>query len=151
MRAVIDTCVILDALQSRVPFEKDAQTIFLLAASEQFIGCITAKSVADLCYITHKHTHSDKETRSILNKLFDLFELIDTAGADCLHALPSAVSDYEDAIMAQTAKRIGADCIITRNEADYKAAGIKIYSPQAFIEALQAEADRAARFAQMQE
>ena len=30
MRAVIDTCVIVDALQSREPFCKDAQSIFCL-------------------------------------------------------------------------------------------------------------------------
>ena len=33
MRAVIDTCVIVDALQSREPFCEDAQSIFLLCAN----------------------------------------------------------------------------------------------------------------------
>ena len=42
MRALLDTCVIIDALQSREPFCKSAQTIFLAAANNQFIGCITA-------------------------------------------------------------------------------------------------------------
>lgn len=139
MRAIIDTCVIIDALQGRVPFEKDAQTVFLLAANEQFIGYITAKSVTDIYYLTHKLTHSDKETRIILNKLFSLFQVADTAGADCLHAIPSSISDFEDAVMVETAKRIEADCIITRNEDDYKTAGIRIYSPRAFIEELQIE------------
>ncbi len=139
MRAIIDTCVIVDALQNRVPFEKDAQTVFLLAANEQFIGCVTAKSVTDIYYLTHKLTHSDKETRLILNKLFSLFEVVDTAGVDCLHALPSSVSDFEDAVMIETAKRIEADCIITRNADDYKASSVKIFSPKEFIEELQEE------------
>lgn len=139
MRAIIDTCVIVDALQNKVPFEKDAQTVFLLAANEQFIGCVTAKSVTDIYYLTHKLTHSDKETRLILNKLFSLFEVVDTAGVDCLHALPSSVSDFEDAVMVETAKRIKADCIITRNADDYKASGVKIYSPAEFTRELQTE------------
>lgn len=139
MRAIIDTCVIVDALQNRAPFEKDARNIFLLAANEQFIGCITAKSVTDIYYLTHKLTHSDKETRLILNKLFSLFEVVDTAGVDCLHALPSSVSDFEDAVMAETAKRIEADCIITRNADDYKVSSVKIFSPKEFIRKLQAE------------
>ena len=139
MRAIIDTCVILDALQNRAPFEKDAQTVFLLAANEQFIGCITAKSVTDIYYLTHKLTHSDKETRLILNKLFSLFEVVDTAGVDCLHAIPSPISDFEDAVMVETAKRIDADCIITRNTDDYKASSVKIFLPKEFIEQLQAE------------
>lgn len=139
MRAIIDTCVIVDALQNRVPFEKYAQTVFLLAANERFIGCITAKSVTDIYYLTHKLTHSDKESRLILNKLFSLFEVVDTAGADCLHALPSPVSNFEDAVMIETAKRIEADCIITRNTDDYKTSGVKIYSPKEFIRELQEE------------
>ena len=139
MRALIDTCVILDALQGRVPFEKDAQDIFLLAAGGRFIGCITAKSVTDIYYLTHRLTHSDSETRAILQKLCSLFEVVDTAGVDCLHALPSAVSDFEDAVMAETAKRLEADCIITRNDVDYKAAGMKICSPQAFIRELETQ------------
>ena len=44
MRAVIDTCVIVDALQSREPFCKDAQSIFLRCANRQFEGFVTAKS-----------------------------------------------------------------------------------------------------------
>ena len=139
MRAIIDTCVIVDALQNRVPFEKDAQTVFLLAANEQFTGCITAKTVTDIYYLTHKLTHSDKETRLILNKLFSLFEVVDTAGVDCLHAIPSPISDFEDAVMVETAKRIDADCIITRNTDDYKASSVKIFLPKEFIEQLQAE------------
>ena len=139
MRALIDTCVIIDALQSRAPFDKDAQTVFLLAANEQFIGCITAKSVTDIYYLTHKLTHSDKETRIILNKLFSLFQVVDTAGADCLHAIPSPVPDFEDAVMAETAKRIEADCVITRNQDDYKSSGAKIYLPKEFVEVLQRE------------
>ena len=35
MRAVIDTCVVVDALQNREPFYKKAQTIFLLCANRK--------------------------------------------------------------------------------------------------------------------
>ncbi len=139
MTALIDTCVIVDALQSRQPFCSDAQKIFILAANERFKGCISAKSVTDIYYITHRLTHSDKETRVILEKLFSLFKVEDTAGADCLHALPSDISDYEDAIMAETAKRIEADCIVTRNEKDYKNSDVAVYSPSDFIRKLESE------------
>lgn len=139
MKAVIDTCVILDALQSRKPFCESAQKIFLLAASEQFIGGITAKSATDIYYLTHRLTHSDGETRAILSKLFSLFRVVDTAGADCLHAIPSPISDFEDAVMAETAKRWEADCIITRNAADYRLAALPIYLPEEFPDILAGE------------
>ena len=73
MRAVIDTCVIVDALQSREPFCKDAQSIFLLCANRQFEGFLTAKAITDIYYLTHRQTHSDKATRDVLTKLCALF------------------------------------------------------------------------------
>ena len=42
MRAVIDTCVIVDALQSREPFCKDAQSIFLLCANRHIFHSFVA-------------------------------------------------------------------------------------------------------------
>ncbi|MBR0303469.1 MAG: PIN domain-containing protein [Clostridia bacterium] len=139
MRALIDTCVIVDVLQSREPFASDAQKIFLLAANQQFIGCITAKSVTDIYYLTHRLTHDDKASRTVLSKLFALFEIVDTAGMDCRRAIPSEVSDYEDAVMIETALRTEADCIITRNARDYSKSPITVYSPVEFIKRLEEE------------
>lgn len=137
MRALIDTCVIIDVLQSREPFVSDAQKIFLLAANEQFVGCITAKSTTDIYYLTHRLTHDDKSSRAILSNLFTLFDIVDTAGMDCRRAIPSEVSDYEDAVMIETAMRTGVDCIVTRNTRDYSKSPITVYSPGEFIKKLE--------------
>ena len=99
MRVLIDTCIIVDALQSRKPFDEVAQKIFIYSANQQFEGYITAKSVTDIYYLTHRSTHSDSETRKILSKLFTLFHLLDTTSLDCRKAISSEISDYEDAIM----------------------------------------------------
>ena len=47
MRAVIDTCVVVDVLQGREPFCQDAQTVVLLCANRQYEGCLTAKAVEE--------------------------------------------------------------------------------------------------------
>lgn len=141
MRTLIDTCVIIDALQSREPFVEDAQKIFLLAANQQFIGCITAKSTTDIYYLTHRLTHDDKSSRAVLSKLFTLFEVVDTAGMDCRRAIPSEVSDYEDAVMIETALRTEVDCIVTRNTRDYSKSSLAVYSPGEFIKKLEEEQD----------
>lgn len=36
MRVLVDTCIIIDALQSRVPFAEAAQKIFIYTANKQF-------------------------------------------------------------------------------------------------------------------
>ena len=131
MRAVIDTCVIVDALQSREPFCKDAQSIFLLCANRQFEGFLTAKAITDIYYLTHRQTHSD-----ILTKLCALFGLLDTTALDIRKAISAEISDFEDAVMVETAVRPGADCIVTRNTKDYSKAPIPVYAPAEFIELL---------------
>ena len=141
MRVLIDTCVIVDVLQSRGAFASDAQKVFLLAANEQFIGCITAKSTTDIYYLTHRITHDDKSSRAVLNKLFTLFEVVDTAGMDCRRAIPSEVSDYVDAVMIETALRTEVDCIVTRNIRDYSKSPVTVYSPGEFIKKLEEEQD----------
>ena len=133
MRALIDTCIVIDALQAREPFAEDAQQIFLAVANKRVMGFLTAKSAADIYYITHRHTHNDRETRRVLSTLFNLFELLDTAGMDCRRAISSELTDYEDAMMVETALRCGVDCIVTRNLKDYEKSPVQVYSPSAFL------------------
>ena len=139
MRALLDTCVIIDAMQNREPFCKDAQELFLAAANNLFVGCITAKASTDIYYLMHRHTHSDKTSREVLNKLFSLFEVADTAGIDCRRAIPSPVSDFEDAVMIETASRTEVDCIVTRNEQDFAKSAVPVLSPKDFLSKLMTE------------
>lgn len=136
MRVLFDTCVIVDVLQNRVPFSEAAQALFLATANNHIESYITAKSLTDLYYLTHRQTHSNQETRKILGKLLSLFCLLDTAASDCHDALASTISDYEDAVMVSTAVRTGMDCIVTRNIKDYRNAQITIYTPENLMEEL---------------
>ena len=136
MRAVIDTCVIVDVLQNREPFCEDAQSIFLFCANQQFEGFLTAKSITDIYYLTHRQTHSDKATRDVLTKLCVLFGLLDTTALDIRKAISAEISDFEDAVMVEIAVRSHADCIVTRNIQDYNKAPIPVYTPVEFVELL---------------
>ncbi len=137
MRALIDTCVIIDALQSREPFKNEAEKIFIAAANKRFDGFITAKSVTDIYYLIHRSVHSDKDTRKILSNLFIIFVPVDSAGLDCLKAVSSEMTDYEDAVMAETALRTGMDCIVTRNIKDYGKSPVTVYTPNSFLDLLE--------------
>jgi predicted nucleic acid-binding protein len=136
MKALIDTCIIIDALQNRDPFADDAKAIFRATANNIFTGCITAKAVTDIYYLTHRTVHSDTKARAILTKLFMLFDVVDTVGMDVRRAISSPLSDYEDAVMVETAIREGADCIVTRNTRDYTYSPIPVYAPADFVKSL---------------
>lgn len=136
MKALIDTCIVIDLLQKREPFFDSAHKIFLAAARNQFEGYITAKSVSDIYYLMHRTFHDDQKTRNAISSLFKLFRISDTAGLDCQLAILSPIGDYEDAIMVETALRTNMDCIVTRNKHDYSNSTVPVYEPTEFLNQL---------------
>lgn len=133
MKALMDTCIIIDALQNRHPFCEAAQKIFLLCANDEFEGFLTAKAITDIYYLTHRQLHNDKATREIIVKLCKLFDIVDTSSMDIINALSSEVSDFEDAVMIESAIRYETDCIVTRNVKDYSKSSLPVFTPKEFI------------------
>ena len=136
MRVLLDTCVVVDFLQRREPFCDDTYAIFLAAANRRFDGFVTAKSLTDIYYLTHRFTHDDRETRKVLSTLLIPLDLLDTTGLDCRKAISSDVSDFEDAVMAETALRAGMDLIVTRNVRDYARSPVPVCTPSELLTAL---------------
>ena len=139
MKAIIDTCIVVDALQKRESFFPEAESIFLLCANLKFDGFLSAKAITDIYYLTHQQTHSNEETRKIIRTLCNLFHLLDTTSLDIQKAISSEVSDFEDAVRIETAIRSKLDCIVTRNTSDYKKSVIPVYTPNEFIKLVEEE------------
>lgn len=137
MNVIIDTCVVIDFLQKREPFANDALKIFSASASELFCGYITAKAATDIYYLMHRCFHSIEKSRHILNQILSIVVLLDTNALDVLQAIKSPISDFEDAVMVETAIRSKIDCIITRNTEDYQKSSITIYTPKEFLKLLE--------------
>lgn len=137
MKVLLDTCVIMDFLQNREPFAQNAKKIMQACAMELCSGFITAKSATDIYYLTHRCTHNDQETRKKLSQLLTIVNMLDSMAVDVYDAIPSQVSDFEDAVMIGTAKRSQMDCIVTRNQKDYAKSSITVYTPEKFIEILE--------------
>ncbi len=134
MRALIDTNVIIDSLQSRDGFLEDAAEVMLRA--DEYDGYIAASSVADIFYLQQRFFHDKKKARENLLDLLKLFVIIDTTAEDCKSALRDGVVDFEDAILVESAAREGMDVIVTRNQKDFEDAFIEVCSPAEFIEKL---------------
>lgn len=137
MKILVDTCIIIDVLQSRKPFNESAEKIFLGIANNHYEGNITAKSITDIYYLTRRCTHSDVDTRKIISNLILLFNVLDTAEIDIKKALLSDISDYEDAVMVETAIRTEMSCIITRNKKDYLKSNVPVYLPEEFLQMIE--------------
>ena len=44
-------------------------------------------------------------------------------------AVDGSFSDFEDGVLYESARRVGAEFIVTRNASDFEKAGIPVYSP----------------------
>lgn len=139
MKALIDTCIVIDVLQKREPFCNAAMDIFLAVSNRRFTGVLTAKSITDIHYILHRSLHNESETRKAVRTLFTLFSVADTLASDCQNALSSPMTDFEDAVMSETADRLDIDYIITRNKKDCISSSVPVLSPDEFLQKLQEE------------
>ena len=142
MKILIDTNVIIDALTSRVPWNKSAEKIFLMAANHTIDMYITASSATDIYYLIRKHLHSTESAKQIMGKLYSLVEILDVTGDDCLEALASPISDYEDAVVEKVVSRKKMEYIVTRNIKDYQAGNTKIILPDDFVKIIESDASR---------
>lgn len=133
MKVLIDTNVIIDALTSREPWNKSAETIFIMAANHMMDMYITASSATDIYYLVRKHLHNADSAKQVMGKLYSLVGILSVSGAECVDALASPVNDYEDAVVERVSAKSDMDYIITRNVKDYQHGMVKTILPDDFI------------------
>jgi predicted nucleic acid-binding protein len=127
----VDTNIIIDLLQKRESFYKDAQQLFTLADNKQVKLYISALSIANTHYILSKHLKED--ARIVLLKFKSLVEILPLNDTVITTSLNSNFIDFEDSIQYQTAIENFMDCIITRNKKDFTNAKIPILTANEYL------------------
>lgn len=137
-RLFIDTNVLLDVLEKRVPWYPDAVECLTRINDKRCCGAITALSLSDISYIQRK------ETGEKLCEVFrSLREFLDIAPVDatCIDlALSEAWSDIEDSFQWHAAKAWKSTHFITRNVRDFPDTDtLKVLTPNEYSTANQRE------------
>ena len=68
--------------------------------------------------------------------LLELFEVAPVSRTELAQALDAGFGDYEDAVLHEAARAARAEAIVTRNEGDFGAAALPVYTPSALLERL---------------
>jgi predicted nucleic acid-binding protein len=137
MKVLLDTNVIMDALQERQPFDAAAKEILRKAQGGAFAAMFTANAAADIFYL-YSRARDTKAARSALEFLLGQYGVVDVTHGDCLNALKLSNDDFEDALVSVCAARVAADCIVTRDEGFLKAdSPVKAISPSEFLSGLE--------------
>lgn len=138
MKAVLcDINFILDIFLEREPFYTPAAQIFAMIEAGHLKGFLCANSFPTLFYILSKELKRDKAMR-VLEKVRIVFRVaaVDEKVIDL--SLASDFKDFEDAVQCYSAVNARADCLITRNKADYISDILSIMTPEEFLAAIAA-------------
>ena len=141
MRVLIDTNVILDALQGREPWREDAEKLILAVANEKVEGYVTAKELCDIWYLAkniHKgEENAQKKAQKYVSDLCKLFFVLDTTAEDINSAFVLDYRDFEDAVMISTAQREKLDGVVTRNIKDFPFRFCTLWAPDELVKELE--------------
>ncbi|MDR1954849.1 MAG: PIN domain-containing protein [Candidatus Methanoplasma sp.] len=129
MKALIDTNVLVDVIQSREPFYSDSKRVFQLVIENKIEGYISVQTLKDIFYIC-KRSKIKKNPIETIEQIIFIFKIIDATGEDAISALMSDIEDFEDGMLVFSAQRNGIDTIITRNEKDHYESELTIIDPK---------------------
>ncbi len=133
MTVLLDTNIIMDALQERQPFDIAAKKILLLGQSGKIDCCFTANAATDIFFLYSK-ARNMKEANATLGFLLNTYKVVPITQADCLKALALPNEDFEDSLVEVCAKSINADYIVSRDEKFTRiASGVKVIKPDELI------------------
>ncbi len=135
MNVLIDTNVIVDVLAKREPFFAHSSRVLARAERGDFTALVCATTVTTIFYLVRRQLGA-AETRARIADLTAICPIAAVNQSVIEAALHSDIADFEDAVLDASACASGIDCIVTRNEADFRKSGLVIYHPSQFLASL---------------
>ena len=134
MKVYVDTNVLIDFVCQRVDFAASANRLMALGSMGKVQLQISALSYVTAMYVAHKYEYQN--VKESLLFIAGFVEILDLCGTTVVDTLSTEWKDYEDATQHATARRGGADCIITRNLKDFKQSTLPVYTVDQLFEVL---------------
>jgi len=136
LRLIVDTNVVLDVLLDRRPFVEPAARLFALIERSRIEASVCATTLTTVHYLLTQSL-SRGEGRRALQGLLELFEIAPVNRPVLEGALQSRIEDFEDAVLEQAGRLVGADAIVTRNTKDFRKSSIKVLDPVELLLAIE--------------
>ena len=131
MRVLIDTNVVLDFLQEREPFVKDAVRLFARIDAGEIEGFIAATTITNIYYIVRRASRIEAAQNAIAQVLADLN--ICPVDRDILEqAIKLNFQDFEDAVQYACGVVHNVNVIVTRDVCGFIGGEIPVVLPKDF-------------------
>jgi predicted nucleic acid-binding protein len=132
MKVLYDVSVLLDVLLQREPFYPAAAKLLAAAEQSQVHGFLCSSSITTLHYLIAKQIGSSAG-RQVIQRLLQIFDLAAVDRLVLQSALQNAMTDFEDAVLCESAYHAGMDGIVTRDAAHFASSPVKVYSPDGLL------------------
>lgn len=127
----LDTNIVIDLLDKRDPFYKDAVRLFTMAYNKRVQLVVSPITYTTAAYLLKKH--GPEGVRNLLANFRQLSRVATTNERVIDDSIAANFSDFEDAVQYYTALKAKADVIITRNEKDFKSSKIPVMTPAEYL------------------
>ena len=135
MRVFLDTNILLDIVEQRLPFYTASQAALDECDRRGFEIFVAWHGLATVFYITAKKRGEAYALEMIRDLL--TWATVATVGQDeAPEALGYGITDYEDALIAAAASVSGVDWLITRDEAGFLKGPVAPITPGDFLQKL---------------
>lgn len=127
-RFVVDTNILIDYLAKRKPFNTKAELLMAMGYINEFELWIGTSQITDLIYVISNGgkpalTKHVQETMAALKKMLHIYA---TDEEDYDNVTRCSFDDLEDAFVFQTALKVKADAIISRDKKGFSHSSIKV-------------------------
>lgn len=132
----IDTNVLIDLIDKRIPFYNDVAVISALAEKKQLKLAASSISFINTFYVLSKKLDKKLVISSLMRfRLICEVSNIDEVIID--KSLISNFNDFEDATQYYSALHHKCEILITRNKKDFKNAEMPVMTPEEFLASFQ--------------
>ena len=116
---LVDLNIILDYLEDRDGCEKAAE-LFAKCFLGELKGYVCAHEITTLSYFLGKNRKNRAGNKKIISRIMQIFDVLEIGKSILEKAILSNITDFEDAVIVESAKIKRVDYIITRNIRDFK-------------------------------
>jgi len=128
VKILVDINVVLDVLLDRRPWVTHSARLLDAAERKAFTGYVAAHTITTAHYLVAAAAGRTRAATAVTD-LLRIFRVVPIEAADFAQALVFGMPDFEDAVQASAAAKVGADYIATRNGKDFKASPVKPRTP----------------------
>lgn len=128
MKVLLDINVVLDVILERQPWAADSALLLDAAERGEVAAFVAGHTITTAHYVIVRNASARKAATAVTD-IMRIATIVPVEAADFAQALVLGMADFEDAVQAAAAAKVGADFIATRNEKDFRRSPIKPRSP----------------------